>query len=88
MNPYDFSPELMRINEKNMTSLLSNYLSSNQFDFITWTYGFHGKRKQIYDNIIASLQKYPYTFRPFILTCEIEENVRRMQTDGRNEPRN
>ena len=87
MNPYDFSQEHMRVNEKNMTSLLSNYFSSELFDFIIWNYSFHGKRRQIYDNVVTSLQKYQYTFLPFILTCDAEANVHRMRKDGRDERR-
>lgn len=87
INPFEFSQELMTVNEKNITSLLSNYLACDYFEYVIFSYGFHGPRKQIFDKVIFNISSFDYEFLPVILTCNVEENIKRMKQDGRSEKR-
>lgn len=89
INPFEFSKELKSIVEDNMSTLLINYLKSSSINTIIFIYGFHGPRKQIFDNIMTRLSQtgIEYTFIPIILECELEENIRRAQIDGRDKSR-
>lgn len=87
INPFEFSQELMAVNEKNITSLLSNYLSCDFIEYIIFTYGFHGHRKQIFERVMENISSFEYEFLPVILTCNVNENIRRMKQDGRSEDR-
>lgn len=87
--PFEFSDELKSIVEDNMATMLINYLRCSTIDNVIFLYGFHGPRKQIFDNIMtrASNTGITYEFMPIILECELEENVRRARNDGRDENR-
>ena len=89
INPFEFSDELKMVIENNMTTLLINYLKCSVISNIIFLYGFHGPRKQIFDNIMSNISQTGilYKFIPIILECEIEENIRRARKDGRNEQR-
>ena len=52
------------VNEKNITSLLLNYLSCDYIEYIIFSYGFHGLRKQIFDKVITNISIFPYEFLP------------------------
>ena len=49
-------------------------------------YGFHGERKQIFEQVIGSLREdgIPFEICPIILKCSKEENIRRTINDGRD----
>jgi len=89
MNPFTFSDEQKSIVEDNMTTMLSNYLKCSTIESVIFHYGFHGPRKQIFDNIISRLSGLNIQFQiaPIILECELEENIRRARKDGRDENR-
>jgi len=89
IHPFEFTDEQKRIVEDNMATMLINYLGCSTIDTVIFLYGFHGPRKQIFDNIIARTSKasIPYRFLPIILECELEENIIRAHKDGRDEYR-
>ena len=89
INPFEFSNEIKKVVTNNMTALLTNYLNCSVINNVIFLYGFHGPRKQIFDNIITniSLTGISYNFIPIILECELEENIRRARKDGRDERR-
>lgn len=84
INPFDFTPETINIIEKNMTGILRNYLESDMLEYVIFSYGFHGQRKQIFDNIMLSLKNIVFRFVPIILTCSENENINRMKNDKRD----
>lgn len=85
--PFEFSEELMKVNEKNITSLLTNYLECDYIKDIIFSYGFHGPRRQIFDRVMLNISRFQFEFIPIILTCNTDENVKRMKQDGRGEVR-
>ena len=89
MNPFTFSDEQKTIVEDNMATMLVNYLKCSTVENIIFQYGFHGQRKQIFDNIMTRLSNtgIPFNFLPFIFECELEENIRRARNDGWDEQR-
>ncbi len=89
IHPFEFSDELKDIVEDNMATMLVNYLKCSSIEKTIFLYGFHGPRKQIFDNIMTKLVDtgIPYSFMPIILECELEENIRRARNDGRDETR-
>ncbi len=89
IHPFEFSDELKDIVEDNMATMLVNYLKCSSIEKTIFLYGFHGPRKQIFDNIMTKLADtgIPYSFMPIILECELEENIRRARNDGRDETR-
>ena len=89
MNPFDFTDEQKNIVEDNMATMLINYLKCSTTENVIFLYGFHGPRKQIFDNIMIRLSNtgIPFAFIPIILECELEENIRRAQNDERSEYR-
>jgi len=89
IHPFEFSDEQKRIVEDNMTTMLINYLKCSTINNIIFSYGLHGPRKQIFDNIMIKLSNIgiSYKFIPIILECDLEENIRRAQNDGRDECR-
>jgi len=89
INPFEFSDEIKKVVENNMTALLTNYFNCQAVNNVIFHYGFHGPRKQIFDNIITNLLRagISYQFIPIIFECDIEENIRRARKDGRDEAR-
>ncbi len=89
IHPFEFSDELKEVVTNNMFTMLRNYINCSSINNIIFLYGFHGPRKQIFDNIIDQLSEagLTYTFVPIILECELEENIRRARNDGRHEQR-
>lgn len=73
--------------EDNMSTLLRNYLQCSLVDYVIFSYGLHGPRKRIFDNVISNLQDISFHLLPITLVCSEEENVWRMIQDGRNDER-
>lgn len=84
INPFDFTPENMNIIEKNITGILRNYLECKTIQYVIFSYGFHGPRKQIFNNIMNNLKSVEFQFVPIILTCSENENIKRMHKDKRD----
>lgn len=89
MNPFPFTEITKQTVEENMYALLHNYLLCEEVDTVVFTYSWHGERKEIYDNIIARLQKDEIDFKEsiIILKCSKDENVCRAKKDNRDDER-
>ena len=89
LHPFAFSDEQKSIVEDNMATMLVNYLKCSTVEHLIFLYGFHGPRKQIFDNIMARIADtgIAYKFIPIILECALEENIKRARCDGRDETR-
>ena len=87
-NPF-INDEGIDIGRQFMQFMLTKYLESSSYESIIWAYGFHGHRKDNFKQIMIELRKLniEFDFIPIILTCDLEENIRRMQCDNRDEPR-
>ena len=73
----------------NIYSLFKNYLLCEDIEFIIFPYGFHGERKQLFEQILSRLGQEGIVFKlcPIILKCSKEENIKRAVKDGRNSER-
>lgn len=89
INPFPFTEKTKKTVTANIYCLLRNYLQCKDIDYVIFTYGFHGERKAIFDEVLRRLQKEKIDFEYFviILRCSLDENIRRMIADGREENR-
>ncbi len=88
MNPGENSEELIRIQKANILSVMENYLSSSIIENVVFTYGLHGHREKMLNDIISEISNYfKTTVIIVVLTCVEKENIRRMQNDGRDPER-
>lgn len=87
INPFYFDDEINSLTISNMTHLLRSYLSCSSVEYVIFNYGFHGPRKKIYDQVMDNLKDLEYKFIPITITCNEEENIRRMIKDYRDSER-
>lgn len=87
-NPF-INTEGIDIGRQLMLFMLTKYLESSVYENIIWAYGFHGHRKDNFFEIMLELRKLDleFDFIPIILTCDIDENIKRMKSDNRDEER-
>ncbi len=86
-NPFAFNDEIINMVEKNISFMLRSYLECSTLEYVIFNYGFHGPRKQIFDNVLRNLNDISYRLIPITITCSYEENRIRMMLDGRDEER-
>ncbi len=87
MNPFILDNITIPVIAKNISDLIGNYLICDYVDVVLFSYGFHGRRREVFDRVIKQLEGLNYRFIPVLLCCDEEENIRRMQTDGRDPER-
>jgi cytidylate kinase len=87
ITPFTFNDEIIELVEKNLFFMLRSYLECSSIEYVIFSYGLHGPRKQIFDNILKKLSDIDYKLIPIIVTCSYEENRRRMIKDTRDEER-
>ena len=89
MNPFAFTKETKQTISENIYCLLRNYLWCDDISTVIFTYGWHGARKEIYENVIEKLRRNNIEFQEYIivLKCSREENIRRAINDGRDKDR-
>lgn len=87
LNPLSMADEVVFTNRKNISSLIKNYLECPLVETVIFSYGFHGHRKKVFDEVMDDISEYEFRFVPLLLTCNEDENIRRMRHDERNEER-
>ena len=89
MYPFSFTQEEVAVVISNISTMMINYFRLSTIENVLFQYGFHGIRKSIFDSIRRELSMagIVYEFCPIILRCSLEENIRRMQNDGRDTQR-
>ncbi|WP_040949482.1 AAA family ATPase [Gorillibacterium massiliense] len=89
IHPFEFTTETIALFKSNIAALMLNSFRSSSIDAVIFPYGFHGPRQQIFQGVLADLElhKIHYELCPILLECDVEENVRRMQNDGRETDR-
>lgn len=89
INPFPFTEETKKTVTDNIFCLIRNYLQCNDIDYVVFTYGFHGERKDIFDEVLHRLRKEKLDFELsiVILKCSLDENIQRMISDGRDKNR-
>jgi energy-coupling factor transporter ATP-binding protein EcfA2 len=86
-HPFVLNGETIPVTIGNITHILRSYLACSWLDYVIFSYGFHGPRRQIWETVLSNLQDIPYVFAPITLTCDREENITRMVYDGRDQAR-
>jgi cytidylate kinase len=86
-NPFIFNDEIIKMIEKNISFMLRSYLECSTIEYVIFSYGFHGPRKKIFENVLKNLSDIEYELIPITVTCGYEENKTRMINDGRDEER-
>ena len=84
MNPFVLDERTIPTIAKNISCLIGNYLDCDVIETVVFSYGFHGRRKEIFDLVLSDLLTHDVEFIPFLLTCSKEENIQRMKADGRD----
>lgn len=89
INPFPFTEATKIAVSNNIYSLFKNYLLCEDIEFIIFPYGFHGERKQIFEQVLSRLKQDDILFElcPVILKCDREENMRRLIKNGREKER-
>ena len=87
MNPFVLDDNTIPTISKNISGLIWNYLHCPVVDTVIFSYGFHGRRKEVFERILSNLSEIEYRFIPFLLWCSEEENRIRMEKDHRNTER-
>ena len=89
INPFPFTDTTRIAVSNNIYSLFKNYLLCEDIEFIIFPYGFHGERKQLFEQILSRLGQEGIVFKlcPIILKCSKEENIKRAVKDGRDSER-
>ena len=66
-----------------------NHLLCEDIEFIIFPYGFHGERKQMFEQVLSRLRQDNIVFElcPVILKCDKEENIKRAVKKGRDKER-
>ncbi len=62
MNPFPYTERTKQTVTDNIYCLIRNYLLCKDIDYVIFTYGFHGERKDIFDSVVQRLQKEKINF--------------------------
>jgi Cdc6-like AAA superfamily ATPase len=87
MNPFVLGDETIPTIAKNISDLIVNYMNCPVINNVVFSYGFHGRRKEVFEIIMAELSKMEHNFIPYLLWCSEEENIKRMHDDSRSPDR-
>jgi hypothetical protein len=84
VHPFVWNEEIIALTTRNLTQMLTNYLTCAWIDVVIFSYGFHGPRQGIWNAVVEGLQEVPYRSVPITLTCTEEANAARMTQGGRD----
>ena len=87
MNPFVLDDITIPVIARNIAGMIRNYWDCPYVDTVVFSYGFHGRRKEVFEAVLRQISDVEYTFLPVLLECSEEENIRRMQKDGRDPAR-
>lgn len=87
MNPFMLDDTTIPTISKNISDLIANYFNCTSVHSVVFSYGFHGRRKEVFQNVLSQIADIEYHFIPFLLWCNEEENIKRMTSDDRSPDR-
>jgi ABC-type cobalamin/Fe3+-siderophores transport system ATPase subunit len=87
MNPFVLNDDTIPTIAKNISDLLTNYLKCPVVSTVVFSYGFHGRRKEVFQRVQSEISKTEHEFIPFLVWCSEEENINRMNGDNRSTDR-
>lgn len=87
-DPSQSCGETIALRRANIYAVTRNYLASPVIDTVILPYGLHGYRAALLQELLTVLQaESEFELVPVLLDCERDENIRRMQADGRDAER-
>lgn len=87
MNPFILNDETIPTIAKNISDLIINYMDCPVIETVIFSYGFHGRRREVFEIVMKAVSKRDFNFIPFLLACSEEENIKRMDIDNRSTER-
>ena len=84
MNPFVIDDNTIPTISKNISDMILNYFNCPIIQTVIFSYGFHGRRKEVFENVISQLPSVEYNFIPYLLWCSEDENIKRMISDNRS----
>ena len=87
MNPFVLNDDTIPTIAKNNSDLIINYLKCPLDNTVVFSYGYHGRRKEVFKRVLAEISKVEHNFIPLLLWCSKEENIKRMIADKRSDDR-
>lgn len=87
MNPFILDDDTIPVISKNIGDMVLNYFHCPIVQTVIFSYGFHGRRTEVFEKLICQISEFPYKFIPYLLWCSEEENIRRMNIDNRSAER-
>jgi Cdc6-like AAA superfamily ATPase len=84
MNPFVLDDETIPTIAKNISDLIINYIDCPVIETVVFSYGFHGRRREVFEKVMQTVARKDFKFIPFLLTCSEEENIKRMNMDNRS----
>jgi GTPase SAR1 family protein len=87
MNPFVLNDDTIPAIQKNISCIIKNFFDCPAVQTVIFSYGLHGRRREIFNGIIEDIAGYEYNFIPLLLVCGESENIRRMNCDGRDTER-
>ena len=64
MNPFTLNDETIPTIAKNLSDLIGNFMDCPLVDTVIFTYGFHGRRREVFERVLANLHDRGYRFLP------------------------
>lgn len=87
MNPYVLDDCTIPTVAKNISDMILNYFDCPVVETVVFTYGFHGRRAEVFERVMQRVYVSECQFIPYLLWCDEDENIRRMRSDGRDTER-
>lgn len=84
MNPFVLNDDTIPTIAKNISNLIINYLKCPVVNTVVFSYGFHGRRREVFQRVLLEISQIEHEFIPFLLWCSEEENINRMNFDNRS----
>ncbi|MGV8983161.1 hypothetical protein [Clostridium sp.] len=84
LNAFVLNDDTIPTIAKNISDLVINYLKCPIVNTVVFSYGFHGRRREVFQRILSEISKSEHDFIPLLLWCSEEENINRMNVDNRS----
>lgn len=84
MNPFVLNDDTIPTVSKNIGDLILNYFNCPIVQTVIFSYGFHGRRREVFENVMNRISISDYLFKPYLLWCAEDEHIRRMHMDNRS----
>lgn len=87
MNPFVLDAVTIPTIAKNISDMILNYFDCPLIQTVVFSYGFHGRRKEVFETVLNQLSAVPHHFIPYLLWCSEEEHLKRLHKDNRSTER-